>query len=259
MPTPFMHLATAEKIRHSLMENPDHDGRNGRLAALLTAEWPAFYLGNVAPDFQDVANLPREATHFYRLPLAKGKLADKLMLVQYPQLADATQMPTAQAVFVAGYCAHLMLDIVWVHEVVLKMYANPSRFGTRWEATLKLLIFLAYLDGFAMKALPDSAGETLAEAKPKSWLPFGSDDDLVRWRDILVCQLKPAGSVQTNAIYARRLGISTTEFEAYLYDSEWMQANLFEKFNVKAVQARLETAVNESVELLHAYLSGSRE
>ena len=60
MPTPFNHLHIAYDLVAQLP---------AALRAPLTAEWPAFLLGNIAPDVQTLTGELREATHFFPVPL----------------------------------------------------------------------------------------------------------------------------------------------------------------------------------------------
>jgi hypothetical protein len=96
MPTPFMHLQFAEDMRALVQERANH-----RLADILEQEWPAFYLGSVAADFQTVAHIPRSDTHFYEIPPAPEDKAYPLMFAAYPDLADGAHLRQDQAVFVA--------------------------------------------------------------------------------------------------------------------------------------------------------------
>ena len=54
--------------------------------------WPAFYLGSVAPDVNAISAIPREGTHFYGMPPAGEEMAYPTMLAKYPQLTNLTTM-----------------------------------------------------------------------------------------------------------------------------------------------------------------------
>lgn len=253
MPTPFMHLQIAEEIRSKLEARP---ASNGRLPVLLRREWPAFYLGSVAADFPSITGTPRVASHFYDMPPSPHAEAHETMLATYPELADANSLPPDQAVFVAAYGIHLMLDLMWFRQILMPYFVEAPHLGDRQQRRLVHFILLTYLDTLALAALPATAMETLAAAEPHNWLPFTDDTVLARWRDVLVAQLQPGAPVQTVSIYAERLGISPEAFAANLRDRQWMAANVFAKVPVDKIQARLVAAVPESIDLLREYLNG---
>lgn len=245
-----MHLHIAEQIFSMVSANG-----NGRLQHTLAAEWPAFYLGSVAPDVNAISALSRESTHFYDVPPAPEETAYGAMLAQYPQLTNLAAMPLGQAVCVAAYSAHLLLDLVWLREVVYPFFYKAAHLGDRQQRQLTHFILLTYLDTLAFEALPETAVSTLAAAQPNQWLPFIEDGILVAWQEMLVEQLQPGAAVKTIEIYAGRLKMSPAEFAANLQNSDWMQAQVFGKIPVAEVQRILQTAVPRSVELVHNYLS----
>ncbi|HFE66220.1 MAG TPA: hypothetical protein ENJ93_03070 [Chloroflexi bacterium] len=250
MPTPFMHLHTAEQIRSTIAaQNGD-----GRLLAQLDACWPAFYLGSVAPDINAICEITRFATHFYRTPPPPGEQAYDVMLAQYPELACGPDLAANRAVFVAAYRAHLLLDLVWLRQIVDPFFFHADHLGDRKQRQLTHFILLTWLDGLALAALPDTAVTTLSHAVPQQWLPFAPDETLVSWRDIIVDQLQPEALPRTVEIYANRIGVSPETFAANLQDDAWMAEHVFGKIPVDQVQAHLTTAVTRSVELIRKYL-----
>lgn len=243
-----MHLHIAELIRAKV-------GENGRLASALSASWPAFYLGSVAPDCQELAGISREATHFYGLPPEPGNLAYPRMLAQYPQLADGAVLPPEQATFVAAYSVHLMYDLIWFREVLLPYFVNAPQWTEAFEERRMVhQILLTYLDKLAYESLPETAVTTLSAAVPNHWLPFASDEVLCQWQKGLVAQLEPAGELETINVYAGRLGITPAEFAANLDSPEWMDAHVFSNVPVMEIQQKLETAVIDSIALISHYL-----
>lgn len=242
-----MHLHMAEEMRRQ--------AGNGRLAALFSASWPAFYLGSVAPDCQELAQISREATHFYDVPPKPDNQAYPRMLNQYPQLADSAALPPAQAMFVAAYSVHLMLDLVWFREVLMPYFVNARQWvDGRKERYIVHNIVLTYLDKLAYESLPETAVSTLSAANPQHWLPFVPDDALRQWQTLLTAQLEPAGELETINIYAGRLGMSPAEFAANIEDVNWMEAHVFQNVPVAAIQERLETAVADGLALTRQYL-----
>lgn len=252
MPTPFMHLQVAEEIRAGL-EAPQ--ARNGRLPALLRQEWSAFYLGSVAADFPTISGAPRVESHFYDMPPQPWEEAHETMLATHPELADSASLPSDQAVFVAAYSAHLMLDLLWFRQILIPYFVEAPHLGDRQQRHLVHFILLTYLDTLALELLPETAATTLAAAEPRNWLPFADDAVLARWRDMLVAQLQPGAPVQTVEIYAERLRMSPDEFAANLRDPDWMEVNVFSKVPVAEIQAKLAAAVPRSIVLISDYLN----
>lgn len=243
-----MHLHYAELIR-------EQAGGNGRLVSTFAASWPAFYLGSVAADCQELAGISREATHFYGLPPEPGNMAYPRMLAQYPQLADSAALPPAQAMFVAAYSVHLLYDLIWFREILLPYFVNAPQWAEEFEERRMVhQILLTYLDKLAYEALPETAVTTLAAAQPHQWLPFVSDGALSQWQQMLVVQLEPTGALETINIYAGRLGITPAQFAANLESPAWMQEHLFRNIPVAEIQQRLETAVTDSLDLICHYL-----
>lgn len=252
MPTPFMHLHYAEKIRLAAVARY---GADGRLPTLLDQSWPAFYLGSVAPDCQELAGVPRTATHFYNVPPEPDNQAYPRMLAAYPELADPAQMAPSQAVFVAAYAVHLLFDLVWFREILLPYFveAMDKRVGYQQRHLIHNIV-LTYLDLQAYDALPATAGGTLAAAAPDHWLPFVADEALRQWRDLLVAQLQPEGMPETVTIYAHRLRMSPAEFAADLENPAWMNEHVFSVVPIAKVQARLDAALLAGLDVLAHYL-----
>ena len=248
-----MHLHIAEQIYELAAQNGNSKG-DGRLKEILTVEWPAFYLGSVAPDVNAISDIPRFGTHFYEVPPPEEEMAYPTMLSTFPQLANCAAMPPAQALFVAAYSAHLLLDLIWLRQIVYPFFFAPRGLGSRKQRTLIHNILLTYLDTLALAALPETAVSTLAAATPNQWLPFVPDAILVEWRDILTAQLAPDAPVRTVEIYAGRMKMLPDEFVTNLQDPIWMQTQVFDKIPVAEVQAILDTAVPQSLELVQNFL-----
>ena len=243
-----MHLEIAEMIRSS-------DRLLEPFKEYIDRDFPAFYLGSVAADVQSVADIKREDTHFYYVPPRSDEQAYETMLKSYPQIANSRAIPRDHAVFIAGYCAHLMLDLRWYHEVLIPFFVENENWASHHRAFLVHNTLLTYLDKSAVDELPASAPETLSSAQPKNWLPFAADSDLVKWRDLLVQQLKPGAMLQTVEVYARRMGMSPKEFAANLGRADWMNRHLFSKVPVAKIEAVLSSAVDDSIDLIHNYLA----
>lgn len=249
MPTPFMHLYVAEQIQQTAVQNG-----HGRLLDYLLAEWSAFYLGSVAPDINAISDIRRADSHFYNLPPLPENDAVPEMLAAFPELAKPQSMTPDQAVFVAAYSAHLLLDLIWLRQIVVPFFFEAEHLGPPEQRRLTHFVLLTYLDNLALNQLPDTAVETLSQASPNGWLPFITDDLLCKWRDLLVDQLQPEAPVRTVEIYAGRLKMSADEFAEALHDPAWMETNVFGKLPVNQIQEILQAAVPQSIQLISDYL-----
>lgn len=244
-----MHLHMAEQIRQRLGQLG-----HGRLQQQVVAQWPAFYLGSVAPDVNAISQIARSETHFYQAPPLPAADAYLQLLVQHPQLRKAAQLPPAQAMFVAAYGAHLLLDLVWLREVDYPLFFQSTSAVSAAERRLVHFVLLTYLDQLALGSLPATAVDHLNGARPSAWLPFVPDSVLVDWRHLLASQLQPGGTVQTTAIFGRRVGLSADEFASYLADASWMEAHIFSPLPLAHIQQCLQTAVDRSVDFVASYL-----
>lgn len=254
MPTPFMHLRVSEELRALAAKRP---GLDGRLRDVLRDEWPAFYLGSVAPDYQSIVGLPRAATHFYRMSPQSRDQSLRTMRTQHPQLWPGHDQRPDQAAFVAAYLVHLHLDLKWHFDVVEPFFAQTTLAEDPFNGYLMHLILLAYLDHIAREALPETAAATLSAAAPDHWLPFATDQHLIAWRDFLVQQLQPGAMTQTEQIYAGRLRMTPEEFAAKLHSPDWMREELFSRVPVSSVQQQMQTAVPDCLDLIETYWHGN--
>lgn len=246
-----MHLDMAEKIRA-------HAALPSDVAAQLDAAWPSFYLGSVAADFQTISNVPREATHFYPLPPDPDDRAYPRMFAANPSLRSAETLTSEQAVFVAAYITHLLLDLRWFHEILVPFFVVNPQWGDagRKERFTSHNVLLTYMDREALSMLPDSAEVTLRHAPTANMAPFISADDLMRWRDMIADQLQPDGLSRTVEIFAGRLGMTPDAFAANLDNPDWMQAQLFDRVPFAAVQNVFAHGLDDSVTLVADYLQG---
>ena len=244
-----MHLETAEDIR-THVEN----GTNGRLRRLLQQEWPAFYMGSIAADFQSICGRPRIETHFYKIPPSPEDKAYPLMWANYPQVADASRLPDDHAVFIAAYSVHLMLDLVWFRQILIPYFVEASEWGDFSRRHLVHHILLSYLDKLAFDSLPGTAADILASAQPRQWLPFATDAVLRDWRDMLVAQMMPGIPLKTVEIYANRLRMSPDEFGRKLQDSLWIEEQVFSNIPIEEVQEILKNAAIKGIALITDYL-----
>ena len=248
-----MHLDIAEQI----LAHPQLDAD---VRTRLAADWPAFYLGSVAADYQSIGDVPREVTHFYPVPMPMDEAVgwEKLQTV-HPELTESHLLDAQTAIFIAAYAAHLHYDVVWYKQILIPYFWLSDQ----WEGVSKRERFtihnvlLTYLDGVSLRKLPNSAETTLANAASQYELPFIYTPLLAEWHQMLVTQLAPDAPIRTVEIYAERLGITPDEFAAKLRDDTWLQSQLFNRVPLEAVHAVFAQALDDSVQLINQYLSGT--
>ncbi|MDJ0753150.1 MAG: zinc dependent phospholipase C family protein [Ardenticatenaceae bacterium] len=241
MPTPFMHLHMVQKLRAQLEPHALH---------WLEDHWPAFYLGNIAPDFQAICNIPRDVTHFYSIPPEKDDYgAFDRMLERFPELRPSPIENPNQAAFVLGYGIHLHFDLLWDHRVLTPRFREGSwldRYG-RFTAHN---ILLTYLDREAQAALTPETTAVLKAADATSRLPFDPECHLKEWQSLIVTQLQPESPSQTIAIYAKRMRMPARKFQRLLDDPDWMRKNVFERADLKWVEETLSLAVTDGLKMV---------
>lgn len=222
MPTPFTHLAIAQRL---LKDVP--------IADALKAERGAFLLGNVAADARVGSGTARANTHFYQYGKPMADHPWRLMVKEYPELM--TPRSAAHRAFVAGYVAHLSVDEHWT----LNM-AEPH-FGKREWADLDerfymLHILLVKMDMRDLESLESWQSGALAQANPDHWLGFMPDKDLCFWRDLIYEQIKPDGESQTLDIFSQRISRTPEEIITLMNDPAEVQARLWTHIPEELVQ-----------------------
>lgn len=249
VPTPFNHLVIAEAVLRE-QHLPSQVRRR------LSAERPAFMLGNTAPDVSTITGLSRAATHFFDVPMVDRSPAHRRMLKMYPDLVDPSVLPPDQAAFLAGYLAHLWLDQAWiagVFEPVFGPDVDRGRFQTR---LLAHNLLRAHLDERDRNRLDEGIGRVLRSAKPGGWLPFVSDDELSQWRDHLAGQLPPDGSSKTVAVFASRHGIDMNDFSAQLASRATMQQQVFRHLPPRRLKAFDRLGSMGTAAIVREYMTG---
>src|SRR5258708_32907601 len=139
MPTPFMHMALAERLIHDPeLPEPEH--------ALLRASWGAFVLGSIAPDARVSSGMERGSTHFFEYQPKVDPPAVTAMLQRHAELQRAAISDETRAAFIAGYAAHLAMDEIWCTDLLFPMFIHGGDWGDRTTKFLVLHALLAYLD-----------------------------------------------------------------------------------------------------------------
>jgi hypothetical protein len=216
MPTPFTHLAAAQR----LLRDPDMPAS---VLALIDSERPAFLLGCVAADARITGNINREMTHFFAYDRPIEQPPWQVMLAQHPSLH--TPHSAAQRAFLAGYVSHLAMDELWSVEMV-----RPHFFGAGWgDPKLRFLmlhVILIHMDERDYAALEAWQRDTLSLAVPNRWTPFIDDITLAEWRDFISAQITP-GISQTLSVFGERIRTTPQDLRAILDDSARMTHDLW--------------------------------
>lgn len=218
MPTPFTHL----EITQRLLEDPHIPAH---MRSMLNAALPAYLLGGIAADARVGSGAKRFTTHFYDYTEAIPEPPWRVMVRLNPDLlrpADA-----AHRAFIAAYVAHLSVDEVWSLRVVRPHFAG-RHWASREERFFMLHIILTHQDERDLTRLQHWVADNLRVAHPQGWLAFISDDDLVRWRDLIHAQISPGGESQTLQIFSKRIGSSVAEMRDLLDSPQAMRQRLWQ-------------------------------
>ena len=222
---------------------------------LIHSYWPAFCLGNIAADFQQICDVKRGRTHLYSTPPESGDHeAFARLLLKYPELADTNGLGAERAVFYAGYGAHLIYDLVWYHNIVTIFTEGDwtDQIG-RYIAHSTLL---AFEDQRSLQKLPDGLGEILLDIDPTGWLPFDPGDHLVTWQKLVAEQLFPGAEVQTVPIFAKRMRMTAEQLTDRLADEAWMQNEVFNHAPLDLVDRVLQESIDRAITQAVKYLNG---
>lgn len=248
MPTPFTHLQAASALLAATDLPP-------AARAVFAAEWPAFLLGNIAPDVQTISGQTREATHFFPVPLLAAPRAHQVMFERYPGLARPHHLPRrpAQAAFLAGYLAHLTFDQLWITEIFAPVFGPEQAWATFRERLYLHNALRAFMDAADLAQLPASLGPALHTAQPADWLPFVRDADLARWRDLVADQLLPGAASHTVTVFAERMRADPLALAALVGSPDEMDRRIFAHVSRERVAQYRALALAESVRLMTAY------
>lgn len=247
MPTPVQHLVIADRLlADSRLPTTAH--------AFLTAQHAAFLFGNTAPDAQTVSGQPREATHFFNIPLDSDQPAHEVMFARHSHLGRPERLPAAQAAFVAGYIAHLLLDVMWVRDIFLPVFGPDAGWSRFRERLFLHNVLRAWCDRRDQARLAPAAGPLLATVNPDHWLPFTGDEYLRRWRDVLVEQLAPGATIRTVEVFAQRGEVPPEAFERVLDSDERMDDLIFSRVPRVAIDAFYVRSLVQARNVIVGYL-----
>lgn len=221
-----MHMAVAHRLR-------EDEHVTGAAREQIGAHWGAFLLGNIAADARVSSGLQRRDTHFFDYQPVLKPSPHTVMLAAHPELRVSAVNSPAQAVFVAGYCAHLAMDEVWCTDVLYPLFDDWGSPRQRFEM---LHMLLGALDERDYLALPRSDFDPLFRSQPDNWLPFMSDADLVGWRNVIAEQIAPGASSRTFEIFSARIQRTASDLADFIHDAEQMQRGLWANVPRQAIE-----------------------
>lgn len=246
MPTPFMHLNMAYKMVDGSRFSAD-------TIDLIQQHWAAFCLGNIAADFQQICDVKRGKTHLYSTPPEPNDHgAFARMLLKYPELADSNLLEAKQAVFYAGYGAHLIYDLVWYHNIVTIF--TEGKWTDQTGRYIAHSTLLAFEDQRSLKNLPEGLGGLLLDVDPAGWLPFDPDNYLIKWQKLVAEQLLPGADVQTVPIFAKRMQMTAEQLTERLEDTAWMRTEVFDHAPLDLIDRVLEESIDRAIMQTSQYL-----
>lgn len=219
MPTPFSHLAIAQRLLADPALSED-------IRALLIRQRPAFLLGSIAADARVEAGTPRSATHFYHYVQEMDETPPwRVMLETHPSLWSPED--EAHAAFLAGYVHHLAMDEMWSRRMVAPYFVG-GQWGDKHQRFVMLHVILIVMDERDVVTLEPWQSEALGRAMPHNWLPFLPDTNLLNWRDLIHQQIRPGGRSQTLEIFGSRAGLTPPELRGLLDSPDKMYEGLWQ-------------------------------
>lgn len=229
MPTPFMHIAAAHRFLTD-------EAVNAKQREFLSdpAQLGAFLLGNVAPDARVSGSLDRSATHFFEYAAQIQPHAVNAMLSQHPELSYHNTAD-AQRAFIAGYIAHLAMDVTWSEAMLYPHFYKRPDWADPQVRYIMLHVLLCHLDERDYRQWPSDYASALASSAPHHWTAFLPDADLTLWRDLIALQICADCASQTLEILGGRVTIGQAGLADILNDTERMQAELWDYVPLEVV------------------------
>lgn len=217
----------------------------------------AFFLGAISPDVRAISGHTREETHFFPIPIPPGHPgAPDIMLQAYPALREIPRRSRPeQAAFIAGYIAHLVMDVVWLDRIVMRgLYVNGEVWGIHHPRWPLYSILMTYLEYQADALLPRDTFQVLRSVQPRNWLPFISDLHLADWRDRVVERVLAGGARGVSVMFSRSNGLTSDQMEAIVTSEERMTEVAYATVPRAWIDEFYQEADDQSEALILAYL-----
>lgn len=247
MPTPFYHLSIALELQNNPAVKDDIRTALGQYSS-------DFLFGNTAPDVQSITDQPRQATHFFSIPALDKIPAWQHMLTDYPDLSQFSRISPNQAVFLIGYICHLEADQKWIQDIFIPHFGPDADWKDFRERLYFHNVLRVYLDNQVLSELPEDIGDKVAKCLPNNWLPFSSQEDLLKWQTYLSDQLEPGAESKTAQVFAERHNLPATEFSEIMTSEEAMQENVFAYLPKNDVINYRRQLIEDNVELINQHI-----
>lgn len=245
MPTPFMHLNAAYRYLKDESVSPS-------IRDFLGNHLGAFLLGNIAPDARVSGGINRGDTHFFEYGATVDPHAVTNMLTLHPEL-QATQ--DNHRAFVAGYVAHLAMDVVWAVTMLYRYFYKRADWADSRTRFNMLHVLLCHLDAKDYRQWPELYFAALKSAQPNKWMPVISDKGLAEWRDLITNQICPGCESNTVKLLGGRVDIGADGLQAILDSETRMETELW-RYVPQAVVSEIEIQMYDDMKIwLEKYLS----
>lgn len=213
-----MHLQAAHRLLND--DSVLHSSRQ-----FLSTHLGAFLLGNIAPDARVSGGLDRANTHFFEYAPRIEPHAVEVMLTTYPELKFAEHQ---QRAFIAGYAAHLAMDVVWAEAMLYPFFYKRKEWADGRTRFNMLHVLLCYLDARDYRQWDDHFPAALESAFPERWIAVIPDESLVAWRNLIAHQICLECHSQTVPLLGRRIDIGEEGLRDILESDHRMQDELWQ-------------------------------
>jgi hypothetical protein len=180
------------------------------------------------------------------------------MFDRHPHLGQPDRLPAAQVAFLAGYIAHLLLDVMWVHDIFAPVFGPAAGWGRFRDRLFLHNVLRAWCDRHDQARLIDGADRLLVTVAPDHWLPFTGDEHLRRWRDALVEQFAPGATIRTVEVFAERGHLPPEAFERVLQSPHAMDELIFSHISHAQIDDFYARGLSQSCHLVADYLDPVR-
>jgi hypothetical protein len=188
----------------------------------------AFMLGAISPDVRGISGHTREQTHFFTIPPEDDRSPDVVMLGAWPQLGSKGDLTTDQKAFIAGYMTHIIMDQVWVEQVVMKgLFLQGAEWGIRHPNWRLYAILMTHMEYNAASHLASSIVGDLQTARPVHWMPFIKDRHLAEWRDRIAGAIQEGGARLISTPLVKTCGMTMDQMEAIILSAQQMETQAF--------------------------------
>jgi hypothetical protein len=214
----------------------------------------AFLLGAISPDVKAISGATREATHFYTIP-PDGVSAPCAMMAAHASLAHSRALAPTHAAFVAGYLSHLVMDEVWLQEIVMPyIYVDRAGWGPSHPRFRLYSYLMVYLERRGVAVLDSEAPRLLLQAEPDGWLPFVAERFLRAWRDQVAEQITVGGAALVTRYFAEMSGMTMEEMAAITSSEARMAEVVYPIVPRACIEAFQRRTFERNLEVIGGYL-----